>query len=433
LLELRQHVIIRRFQIPIGDSAVQFRQHKLDNGLQIVAECNEGAHSLGVGFFVRTGARDETDEIAGVSHFLEHMVFKGTPRRSADDVNREFDELGAHYNAFTSEENTVYYASVLPEYQEQCVDLLADILRPSLRDEDFDMEKKVILEEIQMYADQPPFGMDDKIKELHFGRHPLARSVLGTLETVGELRVDQMRSYFESRYSPCNVFVAAAGKVDFDGLVRQVESRCGKWRTQPTSRDIPPPASKPTFHSVVRDATTQQYLLQLADAPSSENNDRYAAKLLATMLGDDSGSRMYWEMVDPGLVETASLGHYEYLGAGMFYTWVSCAPEAAREILQHLDQLQRQAEQDGFKPEELRQAQSKVKARVVLGSERPRNRLFNVGGNWMQRSEYRSVADDLASVDAVTLDDIHRVLATYPLTRCTTATIGPLADWPGSA
>jgi len=408
---------------------VKFRSHTLDNGLEIVAECNDAAHSMGVGFFVRTGARDETDTIAGVSHFLEHMVFKGTPHRTAEDVNREFDELGAHYNAFTSEENTVYYAAVLPEYQENCIDLLADIMRPSLRDEDFEMEKKVILEEIQMYADQPPFGMDDKIKALHYGDHPLARSVLGTLDTVGDLNVDQMRSYFESRYSPGNLFVAAAGRVDFEGLVKQVEDRCGQWAPQSTSRDIPSAASQVSFQSVVRDSTAQQYILQLADAPASEDDDRYAAKLLATILGDDSGSRMYWELIDPGLAESASLGHYEYLGAGMFFAWVSCAPESARDIYSRVSELLRQAEQDGFTSEELSQAQNKVKARVVLGSERPRNRLFNVGGNWMQRSEYRSVADDLAAVDAVTLDDVHRVLAQYPITRNTTVTIGPLKDW----
>ncbi len=408
---------------------MKFRSHTLENGLEIVAECNEGAHSLGVGFFVRTGSRDETDAVAGVSHFLEHMVFKGTPHRSADDVNREFDELGAHYNAFTSEENTVYYAAVLPEYQEPCVDLLADIMRPSLRDEDFEMEKKVILEEIQMYADQPPFGMDDKIKALHYGDHPLARSVLGTLDTVGDLSVEQMRTYFESRYSPGNLFVAAAGRVDFDALVEQVSARCGQWTPQATTRNIPPPASGASFQSVVRDSTAQQYILQLADAPASEDDDRYAAKLLATMLGDDSGSRLYWELIDPGLAESASLGHYEYLGAGMFFTWVSCAPESARDIFDRVSHLLNQAEQDGFTREELSQAQNKVKARVVLGSERPRNRLFNVGGNWMQRSEYRSVADDLAAVDAVTLDDVHRVLAQYPLTRSTTVTIGPLKDW----
>lgn len=409
---------------------MKFRSHTLDNGLEIVAECNETAHSVGLGFFVRTGARDETDSVAGVSHFLEHMVFKGTPRRSADDVNREFDELGAHYNAFTSEENTVYYASVLPEYQEGVLDILADIMRPSLREEDFDMEKKVIIEEIQMYADQPPFGMDDKIKELHYGRHPLARSVLGTEFTVGEMAVDQMRGYFETRYAADNMFVAAAGKVDFEALIKQVESRCGSWKPALTLRELPPYQSQTGFHCVSRPASTQQYILQLADAPAAEDDRRFAAKLLATMFGDDSGSRLYWELVDPGLVESASLGHYEYQGAGMYFSWLSCSPEEAAENFDRMSNLQDIAQAQGFTDQELHQAKSKVKARVVLGSERPRNRLFNVGGNWLQRREYRSVAEDLKAVEAVTLDEVWKVLNEFPLTRRTTVTIGPLDSWP---
>ena len=364
---------------------MKFRNHTLPNGLDIVAECNDAAHSTGLGFFVRTGARDESDEIAGVSHFLEHMLFKGTPRRTADDVNREFDEIGAHYNAFTSEESTVFYAAVLPEYQEHCVDLLADIMRPSLREDDFEMEKKVILEEIQMYADQPPFGMDDKIKELHFGDHPLARSVLGTAETVGGLGVEQMRAYFQSRYSPTNIVVAASGRVDFDALVEQVAARCGRWKAVPGTRDLLQAKGLSNFLSVHRPTTTQQYLLQLANAPAAEDDTRYAAKLLTTMFGDDSGSRLYWELVDPGQAETASVGHYEFLGTGMFYTWLSCEPEQAAENYARLAQLQQQAEVDGFSEEELHQAKNKVKARVVLSSERPRSRLFSVGGNWMQR------------------------------------------------
>ncbi len=148
------------------DTIMKFLKHTLPNGLEIVAECNGEAHSTALGFFVKTGARDETDAVAGVSHFLEHMAFKGTASRSADDVNREFDEMGAHYNAFTNEENTVFYAAVLPEYQDRAVELLGDILRPSLREDDFGTEKQVILEEIQMYDDQPPFGADDKCRAL---------------------------------------------------------------------------------------------------------------------------------------------------------------------------------------------------------------------------------------------------------------------------
>jgi predicted Zn-dependent peptidase len=407
---------------------LQFRSHRLENGLEIVAEANDDAYSTSIAFFVRTGSRDEVEEVAGVSHFLEHMCFKGTPRRSADDVNREFDEIGAHYNAFTSEECTAYYASVLPEYQEASVDLLADILRPSLRPDDFEMEKKVILEEIQMYLDQPPFGMDDRIKQLHLGGHPLAKSVLGTSQSITNLSAEQMRGYFTSRYSADNLFVATAGRVDFDALIEQVSARCGDWQPQHAARNLPRTASQPRFEVVHRPSATQQYVLQLADAPASEDADRYAAKLLTTIIGDDSGSRMYWELTDSGLAESASLGHYEYLGVGMFYTWLACEPDEAEENLCRLLEIFRQVEADGLTEVELRQAKNKVKARVVLSSERPRSRLFNVAGNWLQRREYRTVANDLDSLDSVSLDELHAVLKKYPLTKCSTVTVGPLAD-----
>ncbi|MBY0513152.1 MAG: insulinase family protein, partial [Gemmataceae bacterium] len=132
-----------------------FHHHALPNGLTLIGESSPSARSIALGFFVRTGSRDETPEVSGVSHYLEHMMFKGTPRRTAHDVNLDFDRIGASNNAYTSEENTVYYAAVLPEYLPQAVDVLADILRPSLRDADFDMEKGVILNEIKMYDDQP--------------------------------------------------------------------------------------------------------------------------------------------------------------------------------------------------------------------------------------------------------------------------------------
>src|SRR6516225_3464365 len=153
----------------------------------MIGETSPSARSVALGFFVRTGARDETTDVSGVTHFLEHMVFKGTPRRTALDVNRDFDRIGAQYNAFTSEENTVFYAAVLPEYLPQTVDILSDILRPSLRDDDFDMEKKVIIEEIGMYEDQPMSSAFDQARHLYFGEHPLGQSILGTKETVGGL------------------------------------------------------------------------------------------------------------------------------------------------------------------------------------------------------------------------------------------------------
>src|SRR6266516_1420434 len=145
-----------------------FHQHTLPNGLQLIGETSPSAKSVAVGFFVRTGARDEAPDESGVTHFLEHMVFKGTPRRTALDVNRDFDRIGARYNAFTSEENTVLYAAILPEYMPQAVDILADIRRPSLRGDDFDMEKNVIIEEIGMYEAQPMWSAYDHAKRVYF-------------------------------------------------------------------------------------------------------------------------------------------------------------------------------------------------------------------------------------------------------------------------
>ena len=211
-------------------------------------------------------------------------------------------EMGAHYNAFTSEESTVYYAAVLPEQQSQAIGLLADIMRPSLRDEDFETEKQVILEEIQMYDDQPPYGADDRLKEVYFGSHPLSRSVLGTAESIRQLPVDAMRRYFSRRYNPANIYVAAAGKIDFEQLVEVVDKACGDWDAARPEREFPPVMPASEFQVIQRAAAHQQYILQLAQAPDCSDDRRFAAKLLAMMIGDDSGSRFYWEFVDPGLV-----------------------------------------------------------------------------------------------------------------------------------
>ncbi len=408
---------------------MEFHSHTLDNGLEVVAECNAAAHSSAVGFFVKTGSRDESEELAGVSHFLEHMVFKGTPTRTADQVNREFDELGAHYNAFTSEENTVYYAAFLPEYTDRIVARFRDIRRPSLRAEDFDTEKKVIIEEIHMYDDQPPFGADEKCKAAFFRSHPLGHSVLGTIESVTALSVDQMHDYFEHRYSPKNLALVGAGRIDFDHLVSCAEKICGRWEAVDGERTIEPARPQAGFQCIEKTKAVQQYIVQLASAPSATDPDRYAAKVLTTVLGDESGSRLYWELADPGRAEQVSVGHYDYLGTGVYGTYMSCAPENAADNLQRIHDLFRHVETDSpVEAAELNQAKRKTNSRIVLASERPRSRLFNVGAYWIQSGEYRSVRDDLEAIEAVSLDEVAAVVVKYPLSSSMTICIGPLKD-----
>jgi predicted Zn-dependent peptidase len=405
--------------------AMEFLTHVLPNGLEIVAEVNPEAYSTALAFIVKTGSRDESDEIAGVSHFLEHMVFKGTPTRSADDVNRELDEIGSHANAGTSEETTVYYAPMLPEYQTRATDVLADILRPSLREAEFVTEKNVILEEIQMCEDQPPFGADDKCRAAFFGKHPLGRSVLGTMASIQALPLSAMRDYYHRRYAPGNIVLAAAGRVDFDRLVADCRRTCGSWAPAECPRVVEAARPKSGFSRLTKASATQQYILQMSLGPAAHDEDRYAAKVLTIVLGDDSGSRLYWEVVDPGLAESAELSHGEYQGSGVFFTQICCAPEDAGEVYERAMQVYETAHADGITAEELTQAKNKVRSQLVLSSERPSRRMFGVGGDWVYRREYRSLADDLDLVASIRLDDIDEVLKRYSLIEGTALSIGP--------
>jgi predicted Zn-dependent peptidase len=410
---------------------MEFRQHTLANGLEIVAEISPNAYSAGHAFFVRTGARDESDAISGVSHFLEHMVFKGSAKRSAADVNRDLDDLSANSNAFTSEEQTVYYATTLPEDQEKIVELLADMMRPVLRQDDFDTEKKVILEEIAKYDDQPPYGAHEKCMAAFFGSHNLGRSILGTAASVGNLARDQMLGYFEQRYSPRNMVLAAGGNVDFDALIQHAEKYCGGWKTFEAPRIKAPAAPRAGLHVLHKPQAVQQYIVQISSGPATEDEDRYAARVLGTILGDESGSRLFWELVDSGLAEYASLGAQEFQGAGVFVASLACAPENAAENFERLGALLAEVQKKGVTDEELERAKNKICAHLVLQAERPASRMFSVGNSWVQRRQYKTIREAVASYRAVTRADIRAVLDKYPLIRPTTVTIGPLTELAG--
>jgi predicted Zn-dependent peptidase len=405
---------------------VEFHKARLDNGLEIVAEQAPGVYSVAAGFFVRTGARDESDEVSGVSHFLEHMVFKGSARHSADDVNRIFDEVGAKYNASTGEETTLYYAAVLPEYLVSSLDLLADILRPTVRQEDFDMEKKVILEEIGMYEDQPSFKVYDNAMSRHFAGHPLGRSILGSNESIGALRSEQMRKYHQSRYTAGNIVLAVTGKFDWDEVRKVAEKACQHWPAGGAQREIVPALPQGGLTLVHKPTSSQQHVMQFSPAPSASDPQRYAAELLAVIIGDDTGSRMFWELVDPGHAETAELGYSEFDGTGAFIAYFSSVPQEALSNAARIRKIYDSINAQGVSEEELSQAKNKVAARIVLRSERPMGRLGSLGHNWLARREYRTVQDDLTIVRSITRADIRRLLDEFPLLQLTTSTIGPL-------
>jgi predicted Zn-dependent peptidase len=397
---------------------MRFLHERLPNGLDVVAEVGDTALSTSLGFFVATGARDESETVKGVSHFLEHMVFKGTPAISGDEINRRFDAMGAGTNAFTSEEDTVYYASVLPERQAEAVELLAAMMRPALRTEDFDTEKLVILEEIRMYDDQPPFGADDRCRAAFFGDHPLGRNVLGTIDSITALGADAMRDYHRRRYAPDTMVLAASGAVDFPALVESARRLCGDWAPQGEASRLgaPPPraAVRQGTERIVRPAATLDYAVAMVAGPGERHDDRYAARLLATLLGDSSGSRLYWSLVDTGEAEHASLQHHDFLDAGLFVTQLSCEAADVEPLLGRITEVYGEA-RGSIATAEFERARNKLASRVVLGGEKPLRRLFDLGLEWCHSRTYRSISETLHRVESLERGDIDRVLHDWPL------------------
>jgi predicted Zn-dependent peptidase len=407
---------------------LQFHHTVLDNGLQVIAEVNGQARSVAAGFFVKAGSRDEAPEVAGVSHFLEHMVFKGTDRRDHLAVSRDLDRVGAKHNAQTSEEDTFYHVTSLPEYLPRAFEVLADILRPALREADFDTEKKVIVEEIRMYQDNPMSVAYDAAKELHFGPHPLGHSILGTVGSIEGMKVEAMREYFARKYCPSNIVLAFAGRTEWDTVLALAREHCGGWSSGESARQAAPPRGTGAFRAILRDDDQQQTVIGVSDAPPLESDDRYAAQLLATVLGDHTGSRLYWALVDPGFADGAELSYQDYNQAGALFSFLSCDPGSTTENLARVAEVYREVMAEGVSADELAQARNKVLARSVLRSERPMGRLASLGFHWAYRRAYQSVADELAAFSRVTPADVRRVLDRWPLLPMTVVSVGPTTD-----
>lgn len=406
-----------------------FHTHTLPNGLQMVGETNPSALCAALAFWVKTGSRDETPEVSGVSHFLEHMVFKGTERRDSLAVNRDFSRMGADNNAFTSEENTVFHATFLPEFLAEGVDVLADIMRPSLRGEDFDTEKSVILDEIVRYEVQPGWATYDNARRIYFGQHPLGNSILGTTESIKALTRDQMAGYFDTRYVAPNIQVVAAGNYEWPRLVELVEKACADWPTGKAERkNRRETKGSGGIHILPRpkDKVAQQYVMMIGPAPAADSPLRYAASLLSTAIGDSSGSRMFWSLIDPGLVDDAGIGADECDGAGAYFTSFSCTPEKADECYGIVRGILDDVQKNSISLDELEQARTKIVSRQVRAGERTHRRMLTLGHDWAYLKQCRTLDDELAAWDAVIPETIREVLNRYPLTDYTTTALGPL-------
>ncbi|MCB0358861.1 MAG: insulinase family protein [Bdellovibrionales bacterium] len=402
-----------------------FYQDTLQNGLTVIGERGATATCTALGFFVRTGARDETPEISGVSHFLEHMMFKGTPTRSALDLTYALGSIGAQSNAYTSEETTVYYTYVLPEYFEQAFDILSDMLRPSLDPQEFATEKNVILEEIALYEDRPVFKLYEAALQEYFTGHVAGSSVLGTTESVSGISVEQMRAYFDARYVPSNITLVVAGDFDWQRVVALANERCGGWENAPAERKTAPHTPLQREKDLFKKDLQMAHVCMMGPGPSATDELRYPAAVLACLLGDSTGSRIYWELVDKGLAEAATVDADDMDGVGFFYAYASCEPERLHEVEGVLRGILASPTQ--FTDDDLARAKTKIATRLVLGGESTPRRLMALGNEWMYRKRYQPVAEELKLIEAIRREDVMRLLEAFPFAPFTTVRMLPEA------
>lgn len=406
---------------------MQYYQHQLNNGLTIVGEHDADARSLAMGYFVRTGSRDETPEVNGVSHFLEHMMFKGTAYRSADDVNREFDEMGARYNAFTSEENTVYYGNVLPQFQGKLQALLSDMMRPALREDDFNMEKNVILEEIAMYWDRPQFRVFEQLRGSYYSDHPLGASILGSTQSIKDLSAEQMQKYFSQRYAANNLTLVLTGNFDWEKACADAEKWCGHWNTDEVPREVFAHQAVAREERLIDDKTNRAHIALMAPGFSAQDPRRMAAEVAAEVIGAGDGSHLYWALVHPGIAEAAQIGHDANDGDGAFYGYLLADPECSAQALETFKKVIADACKQGLKQDEVERAKRRLATNVLQGSETPMGRMRPLGMDYVYRHEYRSPQDLLEQVQSVSVNEVNELLAKSTFDAATVVILEPSA------
>lgn len=405
-------------------NALRLYQAKLPNGLTVLGEHNAAAHSFAAGIFVNIGSRDEPASLNGVSHFLEHMMFKGSARLNWKDMNRVFDEMGARYNAFTTQEMTAYYGCVLPKFGDRLLEHLRELFEPAIRVEDFDTEKNVILEEIAMYNDEPGQRVYERVMAEHFEPHPLAMSVIGTPPVIKTMTRDQMADYFRANYTPGNMILSVAGQFDFDAVVARAQKLYGHWQGAAPTRRYP--TVTPTGRSLkLEDAKLNRaYVMGLTPGPSAQDEDRFVAKVLADVLGEAEGSRLYWALVDNALCDDADFGFYPHDRSGSFYLSLTTEPDRVAEVVAIARAEMERVRQDLTEDEVLR-AKNKLASSVTIGAEAPLARMRAIATDWLYTGTYRSVEDDMRTLERIDRQAAVRLLEKYAFDPMTLVTLSP--------
>jgi predicted Zn-dependent peptidase len=394
----------------VGDEE-QIRSTTLDHGLRVVTERMDHVRSVALGVWVGVGGRDEPGALSGASHFLEHLLFKGTDRRDARAIALAVDAAGGEMNAFTAREYTAYYLRLPAEQLDFGLDLLADVLAdPAFRPGEVESERQVILEELLMNEDDPDDRVHSGLLESLFPAHPLGREVLGSRETIAALSRDAIAEFHAEHYRPANLVAAAAGAVDHEQVVARLGARLDA-RTGGVAPTRSAPEQSPIPLALLQRDTEQAHLALGWRGLDHRDDDRYALVVANHVLGGGMSSRLFHEVREKrGLVYGIWSSPSSYSDTGLMSIGTGTAPSRADEVLGLIDVEVRRLVEDGVTDEELAVAKGSLAGSMVLGLEDPGSRLGRIASSQTVLGEVIPVAEQLRRIEAVTLDDVERVV-----------------------
>jgi predicted Zn-dependent peptidase len=420
---------VRRGNESTTESTV--RRTTLPGGLRIVTEYIPSVRSASVGVWVGVGSRDEGPSVAGAAHFLEHLLFKATPTRSAVDIAQAVDAVGGELNAFTAREHTCYYAHVLDTDLELAIDLVADVvLRGSCAAEDVELERAVVLEEIAMRDDDPEDTLGDVFLSAVFGAHPVGRPVIGSAASVLAMTRSQLHSFHVRRYTPERMVVAVAGNVDHDEVVGLVREHFGPHLVR--DRVAVPPrkgtgrvTGQPSLEVVNRDAE-QTHLSLGVRVPGRHWKHRWALTVLNTALGGGLSSRLFQQIRETrGLAYSVYSTVDTFSDSGALSVYAACLPERFAEVARVTTDVLETVARDGITEDECRIAKGSLRGGLVLGLEDSGSRMNRIGRSELNYGEHRSIDQTLALIDEVTLDEVNSIAHRLLTRPYAAAVLGP--------
>ena len=405
------------------------RVDPLECGIRLVTEKMPGVRSACTGFWVGTGSRDEDGPQAGISHFLEHLLFKGTPERSARSIAEEVDAVGGDMNAFTTKEYTTFYIRTLAEDLGLGLDILCDIMTdPAFRTEEVDAERQVILEEVLMHLDEPADVVQERFAGALFPSHPLGRDVLGDPEVISGVGIAEIRSFFEGHYRPANIVVAAAGDVEHERIAELLERRfSGAERGGPPAR-LGPGEDVRALDVTTRD-TEQAHLVLGVRGPERRSPKRFALSLLNHSLGGGISSRLFQKIREErGLAYSVVSDRVAFADVGALSVSVGTAPERVKEVLDLVTTELEELAAHGARAEEVDLAKSHLSADTILGLEESGSRMSRIGASLLLHDEVLSVEEVTRRIKAVTVDEVAEVARDVLSATRVLAAVGPFGE-----